>query len=82
MFRYAELLNLDVRDIAFWLRAARRKILFDQIRHIQAVRAGMASDEYYRDRIGELRAQINEVDHREVIDQNWEDLKALKSGRI
>jgi len=81
MFRYRELLNLDARDLAFWTRAARRKILLDQIRGIQAVRAGMAPDDVYTSRIQELQAQIYEIDHKkETIQQNWEDLKLIGRG--
>jgi len=80
MLSYRELLNLDVRDIAFWLRAARKKIILDQIRHIQAVRAGMAESEYYMSKINELKAQMNDADGQETIRQNWDDLKETKRG--
>lgn len=71
---------MDVRDMAFWLYAARRQIILNQIRHIQAVRAGMATNEYYIDRVNELKAQLNGIDETEVIQQNWDDLKAKKRG--
>jgi hypothetical protein len=60
--------------------AARRKILFDQIRHIQAVRAGLAPENSYVEIIGELRAQINYMDKEESVRQNWDDLKVMKRG--
>ena len=40
----------------------------------------MANDEYYMNKIGELRAQINEVDKQDEIDQNWDELKVKKRG--
>ena len=79
-FGYVELLNMDARDLAYWAREARRKILFDQIRAIQAVRAGMADEVFYNRKITELRYQISDVDHSETIRDNWKELKRKRKG--
>lgn len=80
MFGYIGLLNMDARDQAFWLRAARRKILFDQLRAIQAVRAGQMTDEGYLQTLDELKEQVLALDGKDTVANNWEELKLKRRG--
>ncbi|GEM_PF-2985866 len=80
MFSYKEILNLDVRDRAFWLRAARRQIILKQMRLVQAVRAGMSEEKGYSWTMDELREQLRELDGYDTVKQNWEDLKIIGRG--
>jgi hypothetical protein len=81
MFSSTEILNMDVRDLAFWLRAAKRKILLDQIRHIQAVRAGMAEQDGYMRSVNELQDQVRFIDEEtDIVQRNWQDLRESVRG--
>ena len=80
LFRYRDLLNIDVRDLMFWQREAKVKNISDYIKQIQAVRIGMANQEGYSRIIGELEMQLQslKVGREEVVKKNWDDLKLMK----
>ena len=71
---------MDVRDQAFWLRAARRKIVLDQIKMIQAVRAGMAEKNDCVNAMDELRSQLYALDGVDIVRENWEELRRRGRG--
>jgi len=82
MFKYRELLNLDVRDLAFWSREAQKKLLLDQIKAIQAARFAMAKDAAYQEIMTDLQRKIIEVDLGPInaTRENWNSLKEIGRG--
>jgi hypothetical protein len=71
---------MDVRDLALWTRSAQKKLLYDQLRHIQAVRVGGATEEGYAQIMNDIQQQIRTLDGQDNIAKAWEELKLMRKG--
>jgi hypothetical protein len=81
-FSYVELLNLDVRDLTYWFKAAQKKILTNRIWAIHVARLAMAADKTFTNVVGDLEGQLREIDvgKNSLIKENWDDLKRMRRG--
>ncbi|MFA5456876.1 MAG: hypothetical protein WC261_04500 [Synergistaceae bacterium] len=76
------MLNLDIRDLEFWMREAKKKLLKEHLLRTRAARVAMAKDKDYRNYMSEIQQQIREtdIDAEELIKENWETLKYIRKG--
>jgi hypothetical protein len=73
---------MDVRDLMFWYREARKKAIRDQMSAIYACRLSMAKDNAYQEAMLELQKQINvlEFGENKVVAESWNELKKIGRG--
>lgn len=73
---------MDVRDLEFWLKEARKRIIREQRLRIQAARVAKAENSAYQGFMDELQAELRRLDigEREAVKESWEMLMAKKKG--
>jgi len=77
------LLNLDIRDLIYWTREAKKKRIINQIDQLNSVRISTnASNEDYMRLINNLESRLYQAEGvlNKLVQQNWENLKIKKRG--
>lgn len=76
-------MNLDVRDLRFWIQEATRRRIDNFLQQIKAVRIGMARKEDYARIVKDLENQKNLVgiSRAKIIKDSWDDLKLLQGSQ-
>ncbi len=73
---------MDIRDLMFWHREARKKKIRDQMSAIYACRLAMAKDSAYQEVMSDLQKQINvlEFGENKIVKESWSELKKMRRG--
>ena len=76
------MLNLDVRDLSFWVREAHIKHLRNRMDMAQAARVAMAKNSGYERYMSELSHKLHILEHgmKDVVKESWQALKEMRRG--
>ncbi|HOY09616.1 MAG TPA: hypothetical protein PLB05_06020 [Candidatus Omnitrophota bacterium] len=83
-FTYREILNLDIRDLYFWAKHAKKKSLYDQMKMLVTMRAAVdPGTDNIKAMENEIKSKIRELDvgRDTIIRENWAALKKTSLGR-
>jgi hypothetical protein len=71
---------MDVRDLAFWHREARKKSIRDRMSAIQAARLAMSKDSAYGDIMSKLQTELAELEYgsENIVKESWNVLKMMR----
>lgn len=83
-FSYKEIMGMDIRDLFFLVRAAKREILRRRLEMIQTFRIANCVDTAYSMEIKAIEMEIRKIDlgKKIVIDSGWDDLKTMGEGHV
>ena len=68
---------MDIRDLAYWAKEAKKKIIFDQLRRIQAARSAQVKDDVFQNIVAQLENELKKIQigEKKFYQSSWEELR-------